>query len=298
MQGKKKALGRGLSALLEGSASEQLAGEELPAIPASSHMVTGIPLDQLETNPFQPRSQFEEKELAELAVSIQEQGIIQPVTVRKIGPERYQLITGERRCRAARMAGLKEIPAFIRLANDEQMLEMAIVENIQRMDLNPLEVALSFQRLIEECRIRQEDLGQKLGKDRSTVSNYIRLLKLPVEIQVAVRDSIISMGHARALISIEDEKQQLQVLQKILEKKLSVRQVEDLVRDMLRPAKPAAPSGPKLLPYHYQKAKDSISSRLQSEVEIRLARKGKGSILIHFGSEEEFDKLLSKMNPE
>jgi len=296
MQGKKKALGRGLSALLEGSTSE-LAGEELPAIP-TSHMVSAIPLDQLETNPFQPRSQFEEKELSELAVSIQEQGIIQPVTVRRIGPDRYQLITGERRCRAARIAGLTEIPAFIRLANDEQMLEMAIVENIQRTDLNPLEVALSFQRLIEECRIRQEDLGQKVGKDRSTVSNYIRLLRLPVEIQVAVRDGIISMGHARALITMEDEKQQFQVLQKILEKKLSVRQVEDLVRDLLKPVKPSSPAGPKLLPSQYQHAKEKISSSLQSEVEIRLQRKGKGSILIHFNSEEEFYKLFSKMNPE
>ncbi|MCX6240546.1 MAG: ParB/RepB/Spo0J family partition protein [Bacteroidetes bacterium] len=296
MQGKKKALGRGLSALLEGSSSE-LAREELPVIPAS-HMVSAIPLDQLESNPFQPRSQFEEKELAELAVSIQEQGIIQPITVRKIGHDRYQLIAGERRCRAARIAGLREIPAFIRLANDEQMLEMAIVENIQRMDLNPLEVALSFQRLVEECRIRQEDLGQKVGKDRSTVSNYIRLLKLPVEIQVAVRDGIISMGHARTLITIEDEKRQLQLLQKILERKLSVRQVEDLVRDHQKPARLTLPSGPKLLPYHYQKAKDSMSLKLQSEVEIHLHRKGKGSILIHFSSEEEFDKLLSKMNSE
>lgn len=296
MQGKKKALGRGLSALLEGGASE-LAGEELPAIPAS-HAVSTIPLNQLETNPFQPRSNFEEKELAELAVSIQEQGIIQPVTVRKIGPERYQLISGERRCRAARIAGFTEIPAYIRLANDEQMLEMSIVENIQRMDLNPLEVALSFQRLIEECRIRQEDLGQKVGKDRSTVSNYIRLLKLPVEIQVAVRDGIISMGHARALITMEDEKQQLQLLQKILEKKLSVRQVEDLVRDLLKPVKPSVPASPKLLPSQYQHARESISSRLHSEVEIKLGTRGKGSILIHFNSEEEFQNLLSKMNPE
>ena len=296
MQGKKKALGRGLSALLEGGISE-LAGDELPAM-HSNHMIMAIGLDQIEANPFQPMSQFEEKELSELAVSIQEQGIIQPVTVRKTGPDRYQLITGERRYRAARIAGLTEIPAFIRLANDEQMLEMAIVENIQRMDLNPLEVALSFQRLIEECRIRQEDLGQKVGKDRSTVSNYIRLLKLPVEIQVAVRDGIISMGHARALVTIEDEKQQLQLLQKILERKLSVRQVEDLVRDYLRPAKPSVRPGPKLLPYHYQKAKDTISGKLQSEVEIHLQRKGKGSILIHFNSEEEFDILLSKMNPE
>jgi len=296
MQGKKKALGRGLSALLEGSASDQ-AGEELPALQVS-HTVSSIPLDLLDSNPFQPRSQFEEKELSELAVSIQEQGIIQPVTVRKVGPEKYQLITGERRCRAARIAGLKEIPAYIRLANDEQMLEMAIVENIQRMELNPLEVALSFQRLIEECRIKQEDLGQKVGKDRSTVSNYIRLLKLPVEIQVAVRDGIISMGHARALITLDDEKQQLQVLQKILEKKLSVRQVEDYVRDLLKPIKPSTPTGPKLLPSNYQQAKDKLSSKLLTEVDIHLKRMGKGSILIHFNSEEEFGKLLSKMNPE
>lgn len=289
-------MGRGLSALLEGSGQE-FAGEELPVISTGATGYT-IPLDQIDTNPFQPRSLFEEKELAELALSIQEQGIIQPVTVRKTGQDRYQLISGERRYRAARIAGLKEIPAYIRLANDEQMLEMAIVENIQRSDLNPLEVALSFQRLIEECRIRQEDLGQKVGKDRSTISNYIRLLKLPVEIQVAIRDGIISMGHARTLITMESEALQLQVLQKILEKKLSVRQTEDLTREMLKPSRPALPSGPKLLPPQYQKAKETISGRLHSEVQIQLKRRGKGSITIHFRSEEEFNQLLTKLNPE
>jgi ParB family chromosome partitioning protein len=175
------------------------------------------------------------------------------------------------------------------------MLEMALVENIQRQDLNPLEIALSFHRLIEECRIRQDDLSQKVGKDRSTISNYIRLLKLPVEIQVALRDGIISMGHARALITIEDEKQQLQALQRILEKKLSVRQVEDHVRTLLQPSKPPPPKTQAELPYHYQKARTSISSRLGSEIEINVKRKGKGSIVINFNSEEEFDKLLSKL---
>jgi ParB family chromosome partitioning protein len=293
MQGKKKALGRGLSALLDGGPSE-IAGNEYTAMPVP-HMVSSILLDHIETNPFQPRSAFDEKEMSELAISIQEQGIIQPVTVRKTGPEKYQLITGERRCRAAKIAGLTEIPAFIRLANDEQMLEMSIVENIQRQDLNPLEIALSFQRLIEECRIRQDELSQKVGKDRSTVSNYIRLLKLPVEIQVALRDGIISMGHARALITMEDEKQQLQVLQRILEKKLSVRQVEDHVRTLLQPSKPASTKIERELPYHYQKARTSLSSRLESEIEIKFKRKGKGSILINFNSEEEFDKLISKL---
>jgi ParB family chromosome partitioning protein len=296
MQGKKKALGRGLSALLEGGGTEQ-SGEELPVI-HGTHLVSSIPLDQIENNPFQPRTQFEEKELAELCLSIQEQGIIQPVTVRKSGSDRYQLISGERRCRAARMAGLREIPAYVRLANDEQMLEMAIVENIQRADLNPLEVALSFQRLIEECRIRQEDLGQKVGKDRSTVSNYIRLLKLPVEIQVAIRDGIISMGHARALIGLENETLQLQALQKILEKKLSVRQVEDLIREMLKPSKPALPKGPAMLPERFRSAKETLSQKLQMDVQISLKRKGKGSVTIHFGSDEEFLRLLSKFNPE
>jgi len=293
MQGKKKALGRGLSALLEGSISE-IQGPEYTSLPVQ-HVVSSILLDHIETNPFQPRSAFDEKELSELAVSIQEQGIIQPVTVRKTGPEKFQLISGERRCRAAKLAGLAEIPAFIRLANDEQMLEMALVENIQRQDLNPLEIAMSFHRLIEECRIRQDDLSQKVGKDRSTVSNYIRLLKLPIEIQVALRDGIISMGHARALITIEDEKQQLQVLQRILEKKLSVRQVEDHVRNLLRPSKPAPAKAQAELPYHYQKAKTSLSSRLGSEIDINIKRKGKGSIVINFNSEEEFDKLLSKL---
>ena len=221
MQGKKKALGRGLSALLENPETD-ITSREL----SSDHVIGAIAqieIALIEPNPFQPRVHFDKEELADLALSIQQQGIIQPVTVRKIGIDRYQLISGERRLKAARVAGLTEVPAYIRVANDEQMLEMALVENIQREDLNPLEVAISFQRLLDECQIRQEDLSVKVGKDRSTISNYIRLLRLPAEIQGAIRDNRITMGHARALITIDDPEKQVILLGKILDRKLSVR---------------------------------------------------------------------------
>ncbi|HZX62867.1 MAG TPA: ParB/RepB/Spo0J family partition protein, partial [Bacteroidales bacterium] len=210
MQGKKKALGRGLSAILESPetdiTSRDISGEYV--VGAIAH----IAVEKIEPNPFQPRMQFNEEELAELTLSIQAQGIIQPITVRKLGYDKYQLISGDRRLKAARLAGLTEIPAYIRVANDEQMLELALVENIQREELNPLEIAISFQRLLDECKLKQEELSQKIGKDRSTIANYIRLLKLPTEIQIAIRDKKISMGHARALITIDDVKTQLVIL--------------------------------------------------------------------------------------
>jgi len=230
MQGKKKALGRGLSAILESPetdiTSRDISGEYV--VGAIAH----VAVEKIEPNPFQPRMQFNEEELAELTLSIQAQGIIQPITIRKLGYDKYQLISGERRLKAVKLAGLTEIPAFIRVANDEQMLELALVENIQREELNPLEIAISFQRLLDECKLKQEELSQKVWKDRSTIANYIRLLKLPTEVQIAIRDKKISMGHARALITIEDVKTQLVILHRIFEKKLSVRQVEDIVRNL------------------------------------------------------------------
>ena len=228
MQQKKKALGRGLSALLESPETD------ITTRDVTGDFVTGavaqVLIEHIESNPFQPRTVFNEEELAELAMSIQQQGIIQPVTVRKMGHDRYQLISGERRLKAARVAGLTRVPAYIRIANDEQMLEMALVENIQREDLNPIEIAVSYQRLLEECHISQEELSQKVGKDRSTISNYIRLLKLPAEIQDAIGSAAITMGHARALITLDDPARQLSVLQSIVKNQLSVRQVEELVR--------------------------------------------------------------------
>jgi ParB family chromosome partitioning protein len=291
---KRKALGRGLSALLESPetdiSSKEIAGNYVVGA------VAEIPVAQIESSPFQPRTYFNEQELSDLAQSILQQGIIQPITIRKIGLDKYQLIAGERRLKAARLAGLTHIPAYIRVANDEQLLEMALVENIQRQDLNPLEIAVSFQRLIDECNIRQEDLSVKVGKDRSTISNYIRLLRLPSEIQVAVRDNLISMGHARALINIEDISTQLQLLQRILEKKLSVRQVEDLVRKLFTATRSTkAPKFPTLLPSKYEHARNVLNDKFQSRIDLKVNRKGIGSITIPFSSEEEFDRIMSKL---
>lgn len=293
MQGKKKALGRGLSAILESPetdiTSRDISGEYVAGA------VAQIPIDQIESNPFQPRTQFDETALAELAISIQNHGIIQPVTVRKMGYDRYQIIAGERRLKASKVAGISEIPAYIRVANDEQMLEMALVENIHRSDLNPLEIAISFQRLIEECKIRQEELSRKVGKDRSTVSNYIRLLQLPTQIQLAIRDNDISMGHARALITIENEENQLLILHRIIEKKLSVRQVEDIVRRLADEQPMKKRSRNNILPFKFERVKDSLNKKLNTNVELKISTKGSGSIIIPFRSDEEFDIIVSKL---
>jgi len=291
--GKKKALGRGLSALLDSPETEVQTREIATDYLLGS--VAQLKIEQIESNPFQPRNHFNESELAELALSIQQQGIIQPVTVRKLGHDKYQLIAGERRVKAARLSGLETIPAFIRVANDEQMLEMALVENIQREDLNPLEIAISFQRLIEECKIRQEELSQKVGKDRTTISNYIRLLKLPSEIQVALRDELITMGHARAIINVENEKDQLLILQKILNRKLSVRQVEEMVRTLQSGKKLTKKGEGSFLPAKFELAKASLNAKLQSKVEVKVNRKGTGSIIILFDSDEDFSRILSKL---
>jgi ParB family transcriptional regulator, chromosome partitioning protein len=293
MQGKKKVLGRGLSAILESPetdiTSRDISGEYV--VGAIAH----IPVEKIESNPFQPRMQFNEDELAELTLSIQEQGIIQPITVRKLGYDKYQLISGERRLKAAKMAGLTEIPTFIRIANDEQMLELALVENIQREELNPLEIAISFQRLLDECKLKQEELSKKVGKDRSTVANYIRLLKLPTEIQIAIRDNKISMGHARALINIEDIETQLVILHRIFEKKLSVRQVEEIVRNIF-PGKPITKrSEPFVIPVKIEKLRDSLAKKLSTKVDVKVHAKGDGTIIIPFRSDEELDRIITKL---
>ena len=293
MQGKKKVLGRGLSAILESPetdiTSRDISGEYV--VGAIAH----VPVDKIEPNPFQPRTRFSEEELAELTLSIQAQGIIQPITIRKMGYDKYQLISGERRLKASKLAGLTEIPAFIRVANDEQMLELALVENIQREELNPLEIAISFQRLLEECNLKQEELSQKVGKDRSTVANYIRLLKLPTEIQIAIRDGKISMGHARALITIDDIKTQLVILHRIFEKKLSVRQVEDIVRSLI-PGKPlASRKDPVILPPKFEMIRESLKQQLNARVDFKVHAKGDGTIIIPFRSDEELDRIVEKL---
>ena len=294
MQGKKKALGRGLSAILESPetdiTSRDISGEYVVGA------IAYIPVSQIEPNPFQPRTHFEESELAELTISIQEQGIIQPITIRKLGYDKYQVIAGERRLKASKLAGFTEIPAFIRIANDEQMLELALVENIQRQELNPLEIAISFQRLLEECQLKQEELSQKVGKDRSTVANYIRLLKLPTEIQIAIRNNKITMGHARALININDTKTQLIILHRILEKKLSVRQVEEIVRNLSAENPVSKKSESPVLPVKFERAKETLTGKLNTEVDLKLNSKGKGSIIITFKSDEDFDRIVSKLD--
>jgi ParB family transcriptional regulator, chromosome partitioning protein len=294
MNPKKKALGRGLSAILESPetdiTSKDISGSFVVGAIAS------IPLNQIVSNPFQPREDFEPEALNDLAASIKEQGIIQPITVRKMGYDKYQLISGERRLKAAKIAGLDEIPAYIRIANDQQMLEMALVENIQRESLNALEIAVSYQRLIDECELTQEELSQRIGKNRATISNYIRLLKLPAELQVAIRDSKITMGHARALISIEDEPTQVTILRNIIVKDLSVREVEEIVRNLNRQPAPKKSPEVKALPAEIDYKRLNIAARLNTMVSVQMSNKGKGNIVISFNSQQDLDRLLSDLN--
>lgn len=289
---KKRVLGKGLGALL-GSAETDITSNDI-----SGNFVAGaiaeIPLPQIEANPFQPRDQFDQEALEELCQSIKQQGIITPITVRKMGYNQYQLISGERRFRASQMAGLTNIPAYIRIANDQEMLEMALIENIQRKDLNAIEVSIGFQRLIEECSLTQEALSQRVGKDRSTITNYLRLLKLPGEIQAAVKNGKISMGHARALISLDNPEQQLMVYTEIIENSLSVRQVEEMVRDSAdRPApkkskKQAAPEREAST----DEIEKMIADKLNTEVKLKVSAKGKGSLTITFRSKEDLERIM------
>lgn len=291
MKTKKGALGRGLSAILE-SPETDITSRDI-----SGNYVAGaianIPLEKIEVNPFQPRNKFEEVALKELSDSIKTQGIIQPVTVRKMGYDKYQLISGERRFRAAKLAGLTEIPTYIRIANDQQMLEMALIENIHRQELNPLDIAISYQRLIDECKITQENLSERVGKDRSTVTNYIRLLKLPPIIQIALKDNLISMGHARALINVEDEEKKLLILDRIINEKLSVRQVEKLVKDNEPVLKKTTGKMLVSLPEKYIEHKSQLASQLETKVDIKRNNKGKGSIVIQFNSDDDLERIMS-----
>ena len=285
---KKRGLGRGLDAILQSPETD------ITSIDISGNYVAGaiaqIEIDKIETNPFQPRTDFDETALAELSESIKNQGVIQPVTVRKMGYDKYQLISGERRLRASKMAGLKTIPVFIRVANDEQMLEMALIENIHRENLNAIEVAISYQRLLEECKLTQDQLSEKVGKDRSTVANFLRLLKLPAEIQIAIRDGYITMGHAKALVNISDKTQQLIILKRIIDEDLSVRQVETLARQ--KTAKKQA----NVLPESYKVQADTLSKALKMNVKVSRNSKGKGSLTINFKNDEEFERLLDFIN--
>ncbi|RLD57477.1 MAG: chromosome partitioning protein ParB [Bacteroidetes bacterium] len=290
MKTKKSALGRGLSAILE-SPDTDITSRDISGSYVAGAIAT-ILLEKIEANPFQPRNSFEQESLEELAASIKTQGIIQPVTVRKMGYDKYQLISGERRFRASKLAGLDTIPTFIRVANDQQMLEMALIENIHRENLNSLDVGISYQRLIEECKITIDELSERIGKNRTTVSNYIRLLKLPPAIQIALRDNRISMGHARAIINIDDERTQLQVLKEIFDKQLSVRQVEKRAKEINNTGEVSMISKA-VLPEKYNRVKDELSVQFNTKVEIRRSNKGKGSIVIPFKSENEFEKIIT-----
>ncbi|MBL7963450.1 MAG: ParB/RepB/Spo0J family partition protein [Flavobacteriales bacterium] len=288
---KKRGLGRGLSALLDEPATD-LGPRPTLAAPRSVGAVAELPIAEIEPNPFQPRTTFNNEALVELATSIRNLGVIQPVTVRRVAPDRYQLISGERRFRAAQAAGLTQIPAYIRVANDEAMLEMALVENIQREDLDAIEVAISFKRLTDEVGLTQEQLSEKVGKDRTTVTNYLRLLKLPAEIQLGIRQRQISMGHARALITIADPARQLELYRRIVESQLSVRQVEELARHM--PSRHPRPSNP-TAPRTRTDIGHQLGERLGSKVVVKQDNIGKGRIEIAFTSEEDLQRLVSRL---
>jgi ParB family chromosome partitioning protein len=294
---KQPALGRGLSALLQNSDTDITSNNN--AVPAGA--VALILISSIEANPFNPRTHFELSALEELKTSILTHGIIQPITVRKMGRDRYQLISGERRFRAAQLAGLTEVPAYVRIANDQTMLEMALVENIQREDLNAIEVALSYERLIDECKLTQDQLSEKVAKSRSHIANHLRLLKLPAPVQAAVRDKQLSMGHARALLALSSEKEQLAALERILTEQLSVRAVEAL-------SKPTQESGSQGKEAAKGSSKEKISlttteklylsylsEQLQSKVSLDKESNGKGKLIIHFEEEQQLQRLIEML---
>jgi ParB family transcriptional regulator, chromosome partitioning protein len=294
---KKKALGRGLSALLSDSPSvedEKLETDLPVAAPVVSNL-SEIPIEEIEVNPFQPRQHFDQEALKELAESIRVHGIIQPITVRRLTRNQYQLISGERRFQASKLAGLDAIPAYIRQADDQQMLEMALIENIQRENLNPIEIALSYQRLITECHLKQEELGDRVGKNRTTVTNYLRLLKLPPDIQAALRDNRVSMGHARAIINVDNPDSQLFIFKKMINEDLSVRKVEELARQVIggvkeTVAEPAESSGNSANKEIIQ-LQSRLSSHFGTKVKVNSDGK-KGEIKIPFLSIEDLNRIL------
>jgi len=286
---KKQALGRGLSAILNTTKDINTAQDK------NADKLVGtiieLEINSIENNPFQPRTYFNEKALEELANSIKELGVIQPITVRKLAGNRFQLVSGERRYRATKLIGLKTIPAYIRLANDQEMLEMALVENIQRKDLDPIEVALSYQRLLNEIQLTQEALSDRVGKDRSTVTNYLRLLKLDPIIQTGMRDGFLSMGHGRALININDQDIQLKIYERIIKNKLSVRQTEQLVKNFKETNSLDKVSKIKEHPEFIKKNLKDLNSFFGNKVKISLTGKDKGKISIPFKSEEDFNRI-------
>lgn len=290
---KKQALGRGLSALLKDPSNDIQSVQDKNADKVIGNIVE-LDLDFIEVNPFQPRTNFSEESLRELASSIKELGIIQPITVRKLGLNKYQLVSGERRFRASKLLKLETIPAYVRITNDQESLEMALVENIQRQDLDPIEIALSYQRLIDEINLTQEQMSERVGKKRSTIANYLRLLKLDPIIQTGMRDGFISMGHGRALITIEDQSIQLDIYEKILSNKLSVRETEGLVRDFNSNENveiPLKKEDNEDVPKFIKKGITAFSEYFGHKIDVKVSKNGKGKITIPFHSEEDFNRI-------
>lgn len=290
---KKSELGLGIRALLSDiEVGDQQQKES--ALKELTNTVAMLPVDKISINPFQPRQEFNQEALEELSTSIRIHGLIQPITVRSMGGDDYQLISGERRLRASQLADLKAIPAYIRAAaNDQEMLELALIENIQRQDLNPIEISITYQRLIDECQLTHEGLSGRIGKKRSTVSNFLGLLKLPPQIQQGLKDKMISMGHAKALNSIQDYALQISVYNEVIKRQLSVRMTEDFVRNLNKPeSKSNNGTTAAKLPHEYLAVQDRISSALESKVNLKLKSKGKGQIVINFTSDNELNRLL------
>ncbi|WP_222984600.1 ParB/RepB/Spo0J family partition protein [Flagellimonas meishanensis] len=297
---KKQALGRGLSALLKDPANDIKSVSDKNADKVIGNVVE-LDIDSIEVNPFQPRSNFNDEALEELASSIRELGIIQPITVRKLGFNKFQLVSGERRYRASKLVGLETIPSYIRIANDQESLEMALVENIQRQDLDPIEIALSYQRLIDEIQVTQEKLSDRVGKKRSTITNYLRLLKLDPIIQTGMRDGFISMGHGRALINIDKKKDQLAIYEKVVSNGLSVRETEQLVKTFKEPkvaSSQAKQTEKANVPTFVSEGMAELKEHLSTKVDVSSSSSGKGKIVIPFHSKEEFQRLKKLMTGE
>lgn len=295
---KKEALNRGIRSLL-GSIDADMknaAGTLKPEVVAKTTNTTKISLEDIVANARQPRQDFDPKAIEELAASIRMHDIIQPLTVTKMANGKYKLIAGERRWRASKIAGLKEVPVYIREVNDQQLLELALLENLQRENLNAIEIGLSYQRLMDDCSMTQEQVATRMGMDRSTVSNYIRMLKLPPDIIVAVRNGSLSMGHARALINVGEVDKQLFVYNTIVSKKLSVRQTEDFVKQLYKPGKKAGASAEKKAPGQFQKIQDQLSSHFNTRAKLEHHQTGRGKITFEYYSLEELNALLNKMN--
>lgn len=291
---KKQALGRGLSAILKDTQSD-LNQMDAKTAKLALGSILDIPLEHIEVNPFQPRSKFKEDSLLQLAGSIKELGIIQPITLRKLGANAFQLLSGERRFRASKMLGLKTIPAYIRLANDQEALEMALVENIQRQDLDPIEIAMSYQRLMNEVKLTQDQMSQRVGKKRSTIANYLRLLKLDPIIQTGMRDGFIGMGHGRAMVNIRKLQDQLAIYERVISKKLSVRATESLVNEYSNPkSKPSKKTVE--LPDFAKRGLNKISNFFGQNVAIKMGKKNKGTISIPFHSKKDYKRILKLLD--